>query len=144
MGRAPEMLRRKGDFAVLQRSSKSKMHPLLVARFVPNDLGVTRFGLSTGKRLGGAVVRNRVRRRLRAAIRSHAPELVPGWDVLIVARPPSAHAAYGDLDSALQRVLAAGRVLRSGAVPAGSSAAEAQVVAGRADPSKVTTQAPVA
>jgi ribonuclease P protein component len=112
VGRAPVMLRRKGDFAALQRSSKSKMHPLLVARFVPNDLGLTRFGLSTGKRLGGAVVRNRVRRRLRAIIRAHAQELVAGWDVLIVARPPSAVAAYADLDSALRRVLGAGRVLR--------------------------------
>jgi ribonuclease P protein component len=112
MGRAPEMLRRKGDFAALQRSSKSKMHPLLVARFVPNGSGVTRFGLSTGKRLGGAVVRNRVRRRLRAAIATHEADLAPGWDVLIVARPPSAQAAYAELDQALQRVLGAGRVLR--------------------------------
>lgn len=108
------MLRRKGDFAALQRSSTSKMHPLLVARFLPNDLGLTRFGLSTGKRVGGAVVRNRVRRRLRAAIRSHAAELVPGWDVLLVARPPSAGADYASLDRALQKVLVAGRVLGRG------------------------------
>lgn len=113
MGRVPEMLRRRGDFAALQRSNKSKMHPLLVARFVPNDLGQTRFGLSTGKRLGGAVVRNRVRRQLRAAIRAHAPELTPGWDVLLVARPPSAQVGYQELDSALRRVLSAGRVLRA-------------------------------
>jgi ribonuclease P protein component len=112
MGHVPEMLRRKGDFAALQRSSKSKMHPLLVARFVPNDLGRTRFGLSTGKRVGGAVVRNRVRRRLKAAIRAHATEFVPGWDVLLVARPPSADADYAALDGALRRVLTAARVLR--------------------------------
>lgn len=111
MARVPEMLRRRADFAALQRSSKSKMHPLLVARFVPNDLGRTRFGLSTGKRVGGAVVRNRVRRRLKAAIRAHAAELVPGWDVLLVARPPSADADYAALDGALHRVLTAARVL---------------------------------
>jgi ribonuclease P protein component len=112
MGRVPEMLRRKGDFAALQRSSKSKMHPLLVARYVPNDLGQTRFGLSTGRRVGGAVVRNRVRRRLRSAIRAHAAELAPGWDVLLVARPPSADADYVALEAALLRVLGAARVLQ--------------------------------
>jgi len=109
--RVPEMLRRKGDFDALQRSSKSKMHPLLVARFLPNDLGRTRFGLSTGRRVGGAVVRNRVRRRLRAAIRAHAAELEPGWDVLLVARPPSADADYAALDRALRGVLRAAHVL---------------------------------
>ena len=37
--------------------------------------------------LGGAVVRNRVRRRLREALRVMAPSFQPGWDVLIIARP---------------------------------------------------------
>ena len=120
MGGVPVMLRRKGDFAALQRSSKSKMHPLLVARFVPNDVGQTRFGLSTGRRLGGAVVRNRVRRRLRAAIQADAAALTPGWDVLIVARPQSAGAAYADLHQALRRVLVAGRVLQPAAGPSPS------------------------
>ena len=46
----------------------------------------TRFGLATGRKLGTAVVRNRVRRQLRGALRVMAP-FQPGWDVLIIARP---------------------------------------------------------
>lgn len=111
MSPVPEMLRRRADFAALQRSSTTKMHPLLVARYLPNDLGRTRFGLSTGRRVGPAVVRNRIRRRLRAAIRAHAAGLEPGWDVLLVARPPSATAGYADLEGALRRVLGAAKVL---------------------------------
>jgi ribonuclease P protein component len=125
MGRVPEMLRRKGDFAALQRSSTSKMHPLLVARFMPNDLGRTRFGLSTGRRVGGAVVRNRVRRRLRASIQAHAAELVPGWDVLLVARPQTADADYAALDRALQKVLRSGRILDGSRVAGRVSPTEA-------------------
>src|SRR4051812_40663414 len=112
MAPVPEMLRRRGDFAALQRSSKHTMHPLLVARYVPNDLGRTRFGMSTGRRVGGAVVRNRVRRRLREAIRSHAERIEPGWDVLLVARTPSGAADYQSLDGALTRVLGSARILR--------------------------------
>lgn len=111
-GVAPEMLRRPKEFAALQGSSKGKVHPLLVARFARNDLGRTRFGLSTGRRLGRAVVRNRIRRRLRAVLRAAAPRLVPGWDVLIVARPASATATYSQLAEAVESVLRGGKVLR--------------------------------
>jgi ribonuclease P protein component len=109
---SPEMLRSPREFAALQASSKGKVHPLLVARFARNDVGRTRFGLSTGRRLGRAVVRNRIRRRLRAALRAAAPRLVPGWDVLIVARPASAAATYSQLADAVESVLRGGRVLR--------------------------------
>jgi ribonuclease P protein component len=106
------MLRTPREFAALQQSSKSKVHPLLVARFAPNDLERTRFGFSTGRRLGGAVTRNRVRRRLREAVRTLSPRLSPGWDVLIVARPSSATASYASLADALERVLRAGQLLQ--------------------------------
>ena len=112
MGAAPEMLRTPREFAALQQSSKSKVHPLLVARFAPNDLERTRFGFSTGRRLGGAVTRNRVRRRLREAIRALAPRISPGWDVLIVARPPSATATYASLAEGVEHVLRGGQLLR--------------------------------
>jgi ribonuclease P protein component len=112
VGAAPEMLRTPREFAALQQSSKSKVHPLLVARFAPNDLERTRFGFSTGRRLGSAVTRNRVRRRLRAAVRALAPRISPGWDVLIVARPPSATATYASLAEGVERVLRGGQLLR--------------------------------
>lgn len=110
-----EMLRARRDFAALQGSSKSKVHPLLAMRFAPNDLGRTRFGLSTGRRLGGAVVRNRVRRRLRAALRELAPGVEPGWDVLVVARPAAVDASSAEFQAVLDRLLRGGGLLsRSG------------------------------
>src|SRR5918993_4931574 len=56
------MLSRPGDFARLAEGGVSRTHPLLVGRFVRNDLDQTRFGFATGKRLGGAVIRSRVLR----------------------------------------------------------------------------------
>jgi ribonuclease P protein component len=99
------MLRTRRDFASLQGSSRSKVHPLLAVRFARNDLGLTRAGFSTGRRLGGAVVRNRVRRRLRAALRDLAPRVEPGWDLLVVARPAAVQASYTDLRATLERLL---------------------------------------
>jgi ribonuclease P protein component len=83
----------------------------LTARFRRTDLETTRFGLSTGRVLGGAVVRNRVRRRLREALRVMAPSFQPGWDVLIIARPSIITADHDVVVAALRRTLAKGGAL---------------------------------
>jgi len=105
------MLSRPGDFARLAEGGVARSHPLLVGRFVRNDLDQTRFGFATGKRLGGAVVRNRVRRRIREALRVMAPSFQPGWDVLIIARPAIVEADHDSLVGALRRTLVKGGVL---------------------------------
>ena len=79
----------------------------MVVRFVPNGRDHDRFGISTGRRLGGAVQRNRVRRRVREVLRHSANESGHGWDILIVARPAAAGASFDDLRSALLRLLGA-------------------------------------
>jgi len=105
------MLSRPQDFVTLQGSGTIRSHQLLLARFVRTDLETSRFGLATGRKLGGAVVRNRVRRRLREALRVMAPSFQPGWDVLIIARPALIEADHEALVGALGRVLHRGGVL---------------------------------
>jgi len=105
------MLTRPQDFAALQSDGTLRSHPLLSVRFLRTDLDTTRFGLSTGRKLGGAVVRNRVRRRLREALRVMAPSFQPGWDVLIIARPGIVDVDHETLVGALRRVLVRGGVL---------------------------------
>jgi ribonuclease P protein component len=105
------MLSSPQDFAAIQGSGTYVSTALLSARFLRTDLEVTRFGLSTGRRLGGAVVRNRVRRRIREVLRVMAPTFQPGWDVLIIARPAIVSADHDALVGALQRTL-----VRSGVV----------------------------
>jgi ribonuclease P protein component len=105
------MLSNPRDFATIQERGTSRSHPLLVARFLKNDREETRFGLATGRRLGGAVVRNRVRRRLREGLRSMAASFQPGWDILIVARPALVTADYKAIVEALDRLLGRAGVL---------------------------------
>ncbi len=105
------MLSRPQDFAAIQGRGTTKSNPLFTVRFVRTDLETTRFGLSTGRRLGGAVERNRVRRRLREALRVMAPSFQPGWDVLIIARPAIVEADHDALVGALHRTLVRGGVL---------------------------------
>lgn len=120
--RAPRLvtISRPTDFAALQRLGTARSHSLLYARFLRTDLPTTRFGLSTGRKLGGAVVRNRVRRRLREALRAMAPAFQPGWDVLIVARPAVVDADHRAIVGAVERLLRRGGVI-DGAVDTGGA-----------------------
>ncbi len=58
----------------------------LVLYAKPNRTATNRVGITAGKKLGHAVVRNRVRRRLREIYRLNEDRFVPGWDIVVVAR----------------------------------------------------------
>lgn len=68
-------------------------------------------GFVVPKRVGTAVARNRLKRRLRAAIA--ALPLAPGWDMVISARPAAANASYAELAAALADLLARARALQT-------------------------------
>jgi ribonuclease P protein component len=104
---SPEMLRSAVAFRAIQIDSRSRSHPLVLLRYRGNELERTRFGISTGRRLGSAVVRNRQRRRLRAILRSLAPQITGGWDVLLVLRPAAAGASQAELEQAVISVMRA-------------------------------------
>lgn len=78
-------------------------------RNVPNQLQHNRYGFVTSKRLGKAVVRNRVRRRLREGVRSLTTR--PGWDIVISARIPAAQANFHQLKSAVANLFARAGIL---------------------------------
>jgi ribonuclease P protein component len=105
------MLSNPQDFSAIQERGTSRSHPLLTVRSLRTDLETTRFALSTSRRLGGAVVRNRVRRRLRGALRVMAPSFQRGWDVLIIARPALVEADHDALVGALRRLLSRSGVI---------------------------------
>jgi ribonuclease P protein component len=81
----------------------------------PNDLARTRLGLSVPRRVGTAVVRNQIKRRLREAFRLGQHDWPPGYDVVVVVRPhkPLALAQYQQLLGAAMMAAHAGWARRS-------------------------------
>ena len=65
-----------------------------------NHSATTRVGLTVSKKLGCAVVRNRVRRRLREVYRLNETKFAPGWDIVVVARSRCIHADFEKLVNA--------------------------------------------
>jgi ribonuclease P protein component len=99
--RTPAEFRRVRDHA-----PRGWPHPLLVLYAAPNELGRTRIGITVSSRVGKAVVRNKVRRRLREALRTRFDGLAPGNDLLVIARPAAARAQWDELTTALDIILA--------------------------------------
>jgi ribonuclease P protein component len=102
-----QRLRTPADFRrAREHATRQSKHPLVVLYVVPNELDQARVGITVSGRVGNAVVRNRVRRRLKEAIRARFAQLAPGVDLLLVARPASARASWAELSAALDSVLA--------------------------------------
>ncbi|HET8944651.1 MAG TPA: ribonuclease P protein component [Dehalococcoidia bacterium] len=103
-------LRRRKDFDRVFRGGRAWSNNLLVLRSLASDLPHNRIGFITSKRVGGAVVRNRVRRRLREALR-----LLPlgtSWDVVVSAKTAAAKADYHELKRAVIDLLARAGILQ--------------------------------
>lgn len=65
-----------------------------------NRMNTNRVGVTVGKKLGHAVVRNRVRRRLREVYRLNEDKFLPGFDIVVVARSRCIHADFQKLTAA--------------------------------------------
>jgi ribonuclease P protein component len=101
-----QRLRTAAEFRrVRETAARGWPSPLLVLYVAPNDLDRPRVGITVSRRVGKAVVRNRVRRRLREAMRARLPRLEHAVDLLIVARPASATATWLEVNDALDRAL---------------------------------------
>jgi len=71
----------------------------------PNELGTPRLGLSVSRRVGNAVTRNTVRRRLREIFHSALPRVPGDLDLVVSARPAAAEAASQELSEEFGRAL---------------------------------------
>jgi ribonuclease P protein component len=81
-------------------ASAGHANSYLVLYARPNKTGTNRVGITVSKKLGKAVVRNRVRRRLREIYRLHEGQFAPGWDIVVVARSRCVGADYEKMTAA--------------------------------------------
>jgi ribonuclease P protein component len=104
-------------FQEIRRQGRSLSDELLVLCFLPNGLAYNRFGFSVSSRIGNAVERNRIKRRLREAMRLRMDSIKPGWDLVLIARNPIRSADYQEMDAACARLLRRAHLFRE-SVPA--------------------------
>jgi ribonuclease P protein component len=100
-------LSRSGEFERVYREGRSHASRHLVVYAFPrsDDETEPRLGVSVGRKLGGAVERNRIKRLLRDAFWAGAGELAPGHDFVIVARPAAGELARDGGEPAIEQAL---------------------------------------
>ena len=96
-------LKENRDFRRLYSRGRSAVSDCMVVYVMRNRRGPGRLGITTGTKLGHAVVRNRLRRVIREIYRHHAPELRPDMDVVVVARSRAVTASYWEMERAFLR-----------------------------------------
>ncbi len=107
-------LRSPRDFQRTRRRGRGVSGAYLTLHYVrqAGEPAPARVAFSVGKRVGNAVVRNRVKRRLREAVRRLLADVLPGWDLVLAGKPAAAQAEYAALAGEVYALLA-----RAGLLP---------------------------
>ena len=100
-----ERIGRKRDFDRVFREGCVIRAPEMTVRAAPNDIGHPRLGLSVGRRLGGAVRRNRIKRLLREAYRLNRLLITASCDIVIVPRTQWTDLSLGAIQPSFRRTL---------------------------------------
>jgi ribonuclease P protein component len=95
-------LRKSAEFHDVRKRGRRVNDGLMAFGYARSDSAISRYGLAVSKRVGGSVTRNKVKRRLRECFSTL--EILPGYDIVVSARPAAAQVDYQMLLSSLRRL----------------------------------------
>jgi len=98
-----ESLKKPSEFSKVYKRGKSYADKNIVIYYMPNQLGTTRVGFSISKKVGNAVVRNRVRRFIKESLRVNFSDF-GNYDFVFVARVRSSQVDYHEITRSLKYV----------------------------------------
>ena len=123
--RGKQWLRKPRQYASVYNEGRPWADSLVVMKAVPNNLNLSRCGISISRKVGTAVTRNRIKRRLREILR--LTPLEQGWDIIFIVRPQASNTDHASLEKQVAGLLGqAGLVKETGVErpPAPASAKE--------------------
>ncbi len=98
-------LKQNHEFRRLYAKGRSAVSPYFAIYCRKTNRPVSRLGITTGVKLGNAVKRNRARRRIRELYRTHEGMLLPGYDVVVVARTRVIYGQYRELERSFLQLM---------------------------------------
>jgi len=105
-------LTRKKEFNEVYNKGNSVVDRLLVLYCLPNSKPFSRFGFSVGKKVGKAVIRNRLKRIMREICRTNIRMIKEGYDCVIIVRPRSAGEKYSSLEKSFLKLAGKAKIIK--------------------------------
>ena len=106
-------LKKKGDFKMIYNQGKSLANSYLVLYSLKrSDHKQARIGITVSKKVGKAVERNKIKRRLREAVKLHLHELKEPFDIIFIARPKIKGISYQDVEKNMVSLLRRAHLLK--------------------------------
>jgi len=99
------------DFTRIKSTAQTLRQRFFILLFARNGLDISRVAVVASKRIGNAVERNRIRRRVRAGLQSIWEQVEPGWDMVFYTRRAILSAKFVDLENAIKHLLEKAGVL---------------------------------
>jgi ribonuclease P protein component len=100
------------DFARVKQNGKVIHHELVVMAYGQNDMDISRATAVASKKIGNAVIRNRVKRRIRACLNDNWLDVKSGWDFIFYSRSKIVDADYQEIDNAIKHLLIKAGVIK--------------------------------
>jgi len=119
-----ERLRNPREFSHVYNKGTPCFGRHVVVSAVPTGKEVSRVGFAVSKKIGTAVTRNKVRRRLKAIVQELTNQFSPGYDVVIGAKRSAVGASFADLQEDVRSVLKKGGLLAGRAAEPAESGEE--------------------
>lgn len=105
-------IKKNSDFKKVYSKGSSVADWLTVVYKFPNKLNETRFGFSVSKKIGNAVIRNKVKRTFREICRINNENILKGFDIVIIARNPIKDKSYHDIEKSIIKLFRKSKILK--------------------------------
>ncbi|MGB9812600.1 MAG: ribonuclease P protein component [Thermovenabulum sp.] len=93
------------EFNVVYKKGRRMVCPLFSMYIKKNKIGYSRFGISVSKKIGKSVVRNKIKRRIKEALRKNYSNIKPGYDIVISARKDISIADFHEIEKNIVELL---------------------------------------
>ena len=107
-------IKRNKDFRSIYKRGKSRVTPVLAMYVRKNKNTANRIGITVSTKVGKAVVRNRVRRRIREAYRKNEGAFLSGYDIIFVSRVRAASVSFSEIEKNILSLSRSFGILREG------------------------------